>query len=250
MLNALHAEVRRLATLRSTLIYAILLTGALYGPVVLLTVSAAGRPESAPINSGDLAQTIMIFGIVGIAFAGATTANEIRRGSTSISFLTQRFRWPSFVARLIVVAVFLTAMFVLGLLLVHVVAFFHPAGLELGAQGWAHLGVALAHMIFWALVAASIALVARSTVAAVTIPMVWLLLLENLIGILPFESARNISEWLPLYNWRILEDSTLAGAAGAITPHGVGAAVSAVLVALAVFLVAGFVSHTRRDVPA
>lgn len=248
MLSALRAETLRLTTLRSTLVYAILLTGALYGPIVLITMFATG--ESAPLNHFDLSQTIMIFGMVAIAFAGATTANEIRRGSTSISFLTQRFRWPSFVARLVVVTVFLAAMFAVGMLAVQLVGLVHPAGLELGGDGWAYLGVGLAHMIFWALIAVCIAALTRSTVAAVTIPMVWLLLLENLISVVPYRAVQNVAEWLPLTNWNQIMESTMVGPEGVPAPHSVGAAVAAVAAVLVAFLAAGLVSHTRRDVPA
>lgn len=250
MLSALTAEARRLTTLRSTLVYAILLTGALYGPMFLLTVFSSESARDVPFTVADLAQTVMIFGIVAIAFGGATTANEIRRGSTSISFLTQRFRWPSFVARLIVITVFLAAMFALGILAIYVITLFHPGGLELGAAGWSYLGVSMLHMIFWALIAACIAVFSRSTVAAVTIPMMWLLLLENLISVVPFQWAQNIVEWLPLNNWTLLLQSTTSSLDPAQLPHGIGAAVVAVVLSLLVFLVGGFVSHTRRDVPA
>lgn len=249
MISAMKAETLRLASLRSTLIYAILLTGALYGPPILLVVFPT--QGSRAISAGDLGQCALIFLLVSIAFAGSSTATEIRRGATGVSFLTQRFRWPSFVARLIVIAGFLTLMYALGLTLALGISSLHPQGFDLSGGGWAYMGVYLLQILFWAGIAISIAVFTRSTVAAVALPMVWLMVIESLVSIMPIDALQKIAQWTPFNNWSMLLDHVFPTPfGGSMITHGAGYAVLALVVTLGLFIAGGWVSHSKRDIPA
>lgn len=249
MLSAMKAEALRLSTLRSTLVYAILLTGSLYGPPVLLVLFA--RDGASPITAADLGQCVMIFLLVTIVFAGASTATEIRRGSTGVSFLTQRLRWPSLLARLIVLAFFVTAMYILGMILALGVCSLHPAGVDLSGGGWTYLCIYLFQILFWIAIAMNLAVLTRSTAAAVALPMAWLLLIENLISAVPITFLQTVAQWTPSNNWALILGEVYSSSYGSsVVTHGVGPAVVAVTAIAAFFIAVGWSAHTRRDTPA
>ena len=251
MFSAIKAEILRLISLRSTLVYAILLTGALYGPPVLIVAFAdSGSGSAGAITAADLSQCAMIFLLVAIAFAGASTATEIRRGATGVSFLTQRLRWPSFFGRLVVIAVFLTLMYVLGMGLALAVSSLHSAGFDLSDGGWTYMSLFLVQILFWAILAACIAVLTRSTVVAVALPMAWVLLIETLISIVPLAPLQAVAKWTPLNNWTLLLSEIYPGAGGAMINHSAGVAVTAVTGCIAIFIIGAWVSHVKRDIPA
>lgn len=249
MLSAIKAEAFRLGTLRSTLLYSILLTGALYGPPVLLVLFA--RDGDSAISTGDLGQCAWIFLLVAVVFAGASTVAEIRRGSTSISFLTQPARWTSFLARLIVICVYLTGMYIVGLIAAIGVSSLHPEGVDLSGGGWAYMGLYLLQILFWAAIAMSLAVLTRSTAASVTIPMAWLLLIESLLSAVPISFFQSVAEWTPSNNWSLLLAQALSTSySSPLVPHGVAEAVAAVGATCIVFLGAGWYTYVKRDIPA
>ncbi|MCV7592117.1 ABC-2 type transport system permease protein [Micrococcus sp. 140720015-1] len=242
MINAIHADLRRLATLRSTWIYAILLTGACYGPIILMTL-LYNVEYAGPIDAGDLGKCASIFQMVAIVFAGATVATEIRNGSVGISFLTQRRRWTSLASGAVVGTIFLTVTYVVGMALAILVAQFYPDSITIGSRGWPYLAAQLLVILIWALAAAALAVTTRSIAASVAIPIVWMLLIENLIAMVPM--LKDLINWMPFNAGHAMLGHVLGESTASPWP---GVIVLTVLTLLAT--TAAATTHTQRDIPA
>lgn len=249
MLSALKSELLRLLTLRSTLVYAVLLTGALYGPPVLIVALDSGS-ESPTYTAADLGQFSVIFMIVAIVFSGASTAGEIRRGSLGVTFLTQRSRWVSYLARAVVVCLFVTLNFIVGMALALGVFRVGSAQVDLSGGGVAYLGLNLLSLLSFVLITMGLAAVTRSTAAAIALPLAWLLFIESLVASVPIKAFQEVAQWLPLVNWSYLFGTVYPPAASEFITHGAGPAIAAVSVATAIFLGGGWYSHVARDIPA
>lgn len=249
MLSALKSELLRLLTLRSTLVYAVLLTGTLYGPPVLIVALDSGS-ESPTYTAADLGQFSVIFMIVAIVFAGASTAGEIRRGSLGVTFLTQRSRWVSYLARAVVVCLFVALNFIVGMALALGVFKVGSAQVDLSGGGVAYLALNLLSLLSFVLITMGLAAVTRSTSAAIALPLAWLLFIESLFASVPIKAFQEVAQWLPLVNWSYLFGTVYPPAASEFITHGSGPAIAAVSVSTAIFLGGGWYSHVARDIPA
>ncbi|WP_145943282.1 ABC transporter permease [Corynebacterium glyciniphilum] len=192
LINALRSETTKLLSMRSTLVYAILLTGALYGPVVLATLFSSETPT---FEWADLMNGAMIFIMVAIVFAASTTAGDIRNHLHAQAFLTQRSRAGWVTAKILVTLVFAFITYVAGVALTVGAAAVLGANLSLDGGGaftpvWSYLlgGVA------FPLMAVGLACVLRSPVVSVAVPTVWFLLIDGMIG----ETATHIEAFRPL----------------------------------------------------
>lgn len=249
MLSAMKSELMRLLTLRSTLIYAILLTGSLYGPPVLV-VALNSNEGTTTYTGADIGQFVMIFIIVAIVFAGASTAGEIRRGSLGVTFLTQRSRWMSYLARGVVACLFVALNFFVGIALALGVFKVGSTPVDLSGGGWEYLGLNLLAALSFVAITIGLAALTRSTSAAISLPLAWLLFVESLLASVPIKIFQEISQWTPLMNWSFLFGKVYPPAASDFITHGVGGAVAAVTVATAIFFAGGWYSHVSRDIPA
>lgn len=170
--NAVSSELAKLSSLRSTWIFSILLTGSLYGPPVLILLLS--NDNQIGLKWSDLLVGHLIFLMIAIIF-GAMLEN-----TTPHAFLTQKRRSSWLVARAIVISGFIAANFVVGSALSILVTYVLPRG------HFENVGI---HWFFSFLVAAplfavmslGLAAVVRNRVAAIGIPLVWLLVIEPLI---------------------------------------------------------------------
>ncbi|MGP5931021.1 ABC transporter permease [Corynebacterium glyciniphilum] len=192
LINALRSETTKLLSMRSTLVYAILLTGALYGPVVLATLFSSETPT---FEWADLMNGAMIFIMVAIVFAASTTAGDIRNHMHAQAFLTQQGRTTWVTAKLLVTLVFMLVTYAVGVALTVGAAAAFGARLSLDFGGaftpvWGYLlgGVA------FPLMAVGLACILRSPVVSVAVPTVWFLLIDGMIG----ETATHIEAFRPL----------------------------------------------------
>ena len=192
----------------------------------------------------------MIFLIVAIVFAGAATAGEIRRGSLGVSFLTQRSRWPSYLARIIVACAFIALNYIVGMALTLGVFNVGSAQVDLSGGGWNYLGINLLSTLSFVAITIGLAAVTRSTAASIALPLAWLLFIESLLAAVPIKAFQEIAQWTPLMNWSFLFGEAYPPAASGFITHGVGGAIAAVTVSTAIFLAGGWYSHVARDVPA
>jgi ABC-2 type transport system permease protein len=192
LLHALRSETTKLFSMRSTVVYAILLTGALYGPVVLATLFSSETPT---FEWADLMNGAMIFIMVAIVFAASTTAGDIRNHMHAQAFLTQPGRITWVTAKLLVTLVFTFVTYVVGVALSVGAAAAFGANLSLDLGGaftpvWSYLLGGIA----FPLMAVGLACVLRSPVVSVAVPTVWFLLIDGMIG----ETATHIEAFRPL----------------------------------------------------
>lgn len=243
MIPALRAEVRRLLSLRSTAVFAALLTGCCFGPIIVMGVVYAPDYQG-PIDASDLGKCVSVFHVLALVFAGSHTATEIRSGSSAISFLTQRNRWSSLTAQYLVESAFLVTTYCIGMPLALLAASLYPDGMDLTGRSWPYLGLYLVIVLVWSSMGTSIAIITRSVAAAVAVPITWMLLIEQLIARIPmFEWA---APWLPF----TASHSLLSRVLGEGVPAGqVWTSVIAVLVAPLALAALAFTLHGRRDAP-
>lgn len=243
MIPAIRAEGRRLLSVRSTAVFASLLIGCCFGPIIVmgLIYDPAYR---GPIDAGDLGKCASIFHVVAVVFTGTYTATEIRSGSPAISFLTQRHRVASLAAQYSVTSSFLILTYVVGMGLALVAALFYPDGLAISGRGWTYLALYGVLTLLWSVMATSLAVITRSVVAAVAVPITWMLLIEQLVNVIPMLEA--ITPWLPftaghsILNWAL-------GESGAHDTTVV--AVVAVFAPVVALMGAAWALHVSRDAP-
>ncbi|MHC9572452.1 ABC transporter permease [Corynebacterium diphtheriae] len=175
--NALKSEWTKLMSLRSTAVYFILITGALYGPMVLLV-------GLADTSSGvDWSSLLVGWGIavaISTAFAGASVAGELDDHMHAHAYLTQNSRSTWIAAKSVVYTVFLAITFAIGIGLAVAVAQVFPDSSFSGGET-TDLFIALFHAIIFGSFAFAIGMLTRSKVAAVAFPLAWMLVIDQLI---------------------------------------------------------------------
>lgn len=189
--RALRSETTKLFSLRSTLVYAILMAGSLFGPVTLMVLFSPG--DSATMEWAKLGYGYQIFQLLAVVFAAATTAGDIRNHLHAQAFLTQRGRWHWVAAKIIVTMVFVAASYLVG------TAVSLGASVALGADlildgGWTAFYVPLIGSVVFAAIAAALACVIRSQVGAVAVPATWMLLIDGMLGM----AAESMEVFRPL----------------------------------------------------
>ncbi|MGP5658732.1 ABC transporter permease [Corynebacterium falsenii] len=243
-MNALRSEITKLTSVRSTWIYLILLTGALYGSVVLLGVF--GEASNGPARGWDsLLQGAQIFQMIAIIMAGSWVGSDIKHNMNAHAFLTQPRRSNWLVAKMVVVGLFTFSAFVVGCALAWVAA--TVVGIDVDAgEGLGYLTTTAIGFPLWAVATVGLAALVRSQVAAISLPLVWILVLEPLIN----TGAGSVSAIRPLAT--ILPNSTMVNVAydNAIFEHAsLGAMGIIVLIAwLGALITIGLWANTSRDV--
>src|SRR5699024_10945033 len=152
MTRASTAEVRRLLTVRSAGIFAVLLIGCCVGPIILMGI-VYDPAYRGPIDAGDLGKCVSIFHVLAIVFAGTHAAAVISVGSTALSVGAHWAGWTSLAAEAAVQWAFLASAYVVGVGLALGAATFHPAGLAMTPRGWAYLAAYLRVVLLWAAMA-------------------------------------------------------------------------------------------------
>ncbi|MDC7103005.1 ABC transporter permease [Corynebacterium falsenii] len=243
-MNALRSEITKLTSVRSTWIYLILLTGALYGPVVLLGVF--GEASNGPARGwGSLLQGAQIFQMIAIIMAGSWVGSDIKHNMNAHAFLTQPRRSNWLVAKMVVAGLFTFSAFVVGCALAWVAA--TVVGIDVDAgEGLGFLTTAAIGYPLWAVATVGLAALVRSQVAAISLPLVWILVLEPLIN----KGAESVSAIRPLAT--ILPNSTMVNISydNAVFDHAsLGVAGIVVLLAwLGALIGIGLWANASRDV--
>ena len=187
--NALRAETTKLFRLRSSLVYAILLTGSLFGPVTLIALFG----DDATLDWSTILFGLQIFMLVAVIFAAATTAGDIRNHMHAQAFLTQAGRWQWVAAKITVTAVFTAVTYVLGTVLAIGVGAALGGTLSLGTDTFIPV-VGLVTNVLFAAMSVGLACVIRSQVASVAVPVAWLLVIDGMLGM----AAESIGIFRPL----------------------------------------------------
>lgn len=189
LLHSLRSETTKLFSMRSTLVYAILLAGSLFGPVTLMGLFG-DRPD---FDWSTITFGYQIFLLIAVVFAAATTAGDIRNHMHAQAFLTQRGRWEWVVAKMLTTAVFIAVLYVVGTALSLGVAAVLGSGTDLGS-GLSIFYVPLIGSVIFSAMTVGLACVIRSQVAAVAVPVAWVLLIDSMLGF----AAEQIEAFRPL----------------------------------------------------
>lgn len=190
LINALRAETTKLLSLRSSLVYAILLAGSLFGPVTLLCLFSSDSPE---LDWETLFFGLAIFQLIAVIFAAATTAGDIRNHMHAQAFLTQAGRWQWVTAKVISTAVFTAVTFAIGTALALGAGAVLGGTLELGADPHVLL-IGFVSTVLFAAMSVGLACVIRGQVASVAVPVAWILVIDGMVGM----AADSIEFFRPL----------------------------------------------------
>lgn len=207
-LKSVKSETTKLATVKSTLTYFILLGGAIGGPVFLLLMFSK---DLSSVTLADIMIGGMIAQMIALIFGASTTANEISTKMHAQAFLTQRSRWNWLAARALVVTVFVFITMVIAAALTALMVVVWP-NVKLETTDWSSLWLYIAINPAFALLAVGVAGILRSRVAAVGIPLVWMMVaeplmigaggrnkvVEDLAKFLPGRTVNDIEKWFVL----------------------------------------------------
>lgn len=176
--NALRSEWTKLKSLRSTWVYAVLLVGSIAAPTMLFSVAA---DHGMTVSWSMLLVGAVIFNMIAIAFAGSTAAGEYNDQMHAHAFLTQdrRSLWLS--ARFLLTVILLAACWVLGIAIAYAAVAVSPVVSFEGGQTY-YIFTSLLGFVVFSLISMSLGVLTKSRVAAVAIPLVWLLVVENMLG--------------------------------------------------------------------
>jgi ABC-2 type transport system permease protein len=189
LLHALRSETTKLFSMRSTVVYAILLTGSLFGPVTLMGLFG-DRPD---FDWSTITFGYQIFLLIAVVFAAATTAGDIRNHMHAQAFLTQGGRWGWVAAKMLTTAVFIAVLYLVGTALSLGVAAVLGSGTDL-STGLSMFYVPLIGSVIFSAMTVGLACVIRSQVAAVAVPVAWVLLIDSMLGF----AAEQIEAFRPL----------------------------------------------------
>ncbi|HIW95462.1 MAG TPA: ABC transporter permease [Candidatus Corynebacterium gallistercoris] len=242
-MNALKSEFTKLASVRSTLIYAILLTGALYGPVVLKGL--LDQPSDTPTGWSDLLLGAPIFQMIVIIMAASFTGGEIKNRMNAQAFLTQSHRMNWLVAKMIVLAFYTLGTLLLGVALAVGAASVLGVNMGFGLEQQ-YLTTSLVTFPLLVMAAVGITALLRSQVAGIALPILLMLVVEPLLQ----TAANSISVLRPLA--AIMPNSILTNLSYGVDVHPHAASGSAAVLVLVGWLIAtvaaGLWSNATRDV--
>ena len=204
---ALRSEWTKLASLRGTWVYVVLLVGSIAGPMLAFSMAADG---GATADWELLLLGTVIFNMIVIAFGGSTLAGEYNDQMNAHAFLTQdrRSLWLS--ARMTLTLVLIAACWVIGVALAWLSVTVSPRTEFKGGDGADILAGILGFVVF-GLIAMSLGVLTRSRVAAVAIPLVWILVVESMLEFAALAYAIFRPLWLVTPGARIQQVSTQLG---------------------------------------
>lgn len=218
-MNALRSEWTKLASLRSTWIFAILLVGSMFGPVVLMGLLAE---QGTVLDWTMMTIGTMLFVMIAIAFSGSTLAGEYNDQMHAHAFLTQDRRSLWLLARGLLTIVFLAVCWSLGVGIAYLATVVSP---KVSFEGGSFEDFIVAVLTFgvFSVIAMSLGVLTRSRVAAVAVPLVWLLVVEKLLVLAVSATAFALPFWLAAPGERIsqLSSQLVSGIANPEAP-GIG----------------------------
>lgn len=199
--RACRAESSRIWSIRSSWVFAILISLAVVGLGLLVGIDVANNPESVPegASAWEGARFTAMFALFGtVAMAVVTSAADHATGAIVPTLQWTPRRGVLLTARTTVIAVTVTVLGV-GLVVaasVVVWAIAPGVGLPLG-DGVRGLGDVVVVVGCGALLGIGLGLATRSTAAALVLAIALLLVLPLLVAQLPFDWAATVSSRLP-----------------------------------------------------
>lgn len=218
--NALRSEWTKMASLRSTWIFVVLLVGSIAGPVVLLvSIMESGMS----VGWQQLTIGMVIFTMIAVAYGGSSLAGEYNDQMHAHAFLTEDRRSLWLVARGLLVTVLLAVTWVVGLGVGYLAVVIAPGISFDGGAATENLKGVLSFVVF-GFIAMALGVLTRSRVAAVSIPLVWMLVVEQLLGYAALMTKMMVPVWLAAPGVRIAQLAEQVGDGGAGGVGGAGGA--------------------------
>lgn len=192
--RATKSELRKVLSLRSSLVYAILLIGSISGPIVLVGLFG----DKAELDWASLITAVVLFQMITIIFAAASTSAQYASHMHAHAFLANKRRSSWLIGRGIVVAGYVLVTFLIGVAFAYIAAKVLPNA-ELIDSSMAPVWLSMIGVVLLAVLAVGIAGIVRNRVLAVGLPLVWLLVLEGLIamGAMQVKALEGLPNWLP-----------------------------------------------------
>ncbi|MBC2682115.1 hypothetical protein GSS87_06865 [Corynebacterium sp. 4HC-13] len=244
-LRSLKSEWVKNVTVRRTWVWCVLFLGSLFGPVTLMALFKSG--DTVTFQWPDIATGASIFLLLSVVYGASSTAQEINSKMNAHAFLTQKGRWQWLTARYVLLVVMLLVLWGGGVAIAWLIASVAPGTEFVGGSFTAMWANAIA-MPVYALIGAGVAALTRNRVAGLTLPLVWILVIENIL--LAFQSKYTWVEFL--YHWspgHVVNDITLSEQG--LMPGGsvsIGHSLTVLALWLIVSVVIGLVSNQKRDI--
>lgn len=217
MIAALRYEWRRMRSLRSTWIMALLSVGQAAGFVTLFMQASRSFSQGyVPIAATPLNDLVMIvflpfFPVLLSVIAAQAFGHDYRHGTIRLTLSAFPRRWEVLVARILVASSFMLAVTAVTIAAVGGMVSLYSdvsGGLDWNSVPPVSLRL-LAIVALYMLIVMSIVIVTRNLALGIVLPMVWWLIVENLLGLIASLRWEWITDWLPMatfQNWVIYAD--------------------------------------------
>ncbi|CAA0108775.1 Uncharacterised protein [Mycolicibacterium vanbaalenii] len=238
MAAVINAERIKLTTVRSPLWSTAAVVVLSLG---IAALQAAAAYDHERLTAPTAAMGVAVFGVpVLMVVAAMTVTGEYRTGMVRTTFLASPGRTLVLVAKAVVAAVFsgvVAALMVLGSVLV--------AGVDVDAAAWRTTVAVALYAALAAVLGVGVAALLRHTAGAVTVLLLWPLLVEPLLGNLPGRGPQ-IGPYLPFAN--VFEFLDVQWLFPSYAMHwGPGGSLGYFVVIVAAVFVAAVVAVNRRD---
>ena len=247
-LNAVKSETTKLLTLRSTLVYFILLGGSIGGPVFLYLL-LSDTPLKVDFADVGIGGPIAL--MICLIFGAATAAGEISTKMHAQAFLTQQSRWNWLAARGVVASFFVLFTLALAMALTVLMIVIWPGATFVGEQNNTVWSLLIGGQAFTLLAMGTAALL-RSRVASIGVPLVWMLVVEPLISLGggSFSVLQKVSEVMPAGTITEIQRYYTFQADGVLMEgaHTPAFYLTVLAVWVVVLLILGFFRNSRTDV--
>ena len=247
-LNAVKSETTKLLTLRSTLVYFIMLGGSIGGPVFLYLLLS---DIPLKVNFADVGIGGMIALMICIIFGASTAAGEISTKMHAQAFLTQQSRWNWLAARGVVASLFVLFTLALAMALTVLMIVIWPGATFVDEQNNTVWSLLIGGAAFTLLALGTAALL-RSRVAGIGVPLVWMLVVEPLISLGGgrFSVLQKVSDVMPAGTITEIQRYYTFQADGVLMEgaHTPAFYLTVLAVWVVVLLILGFFRNSRTDV--
>lgn len=184
-MKALKSELKKFFSLRSTLVYAVLLSGTVVGVATIYQLAWASTEPGVTrtISWEHFANGASIFTIIAIVMLGASCAGEVSSKMQAWAFMTQNHRSNWLAARLIIAIGFLAFCFGISIALALLTTVFFPE-VTFANKNFANMQTELVTLAVYGTMAAALGIITGSKALAVSVPVLSLLVVEPLLYLL------------------------------------------------------------------
>lgn len=205
MINAVRSEFTKLVSLRSTWMFSLLLLAFTVLPAIVIPLFS----DREQYTWDEVTAAIFVVIALAITFTGSKFADDYSTNVHVYSILTQKTRNNRLVAKGIVMFVFLAILVAIGLGVSVLLVKLNPSTTFVPDKAgplYANLMV----LVFYGVVASFCAVLTRSKAATVSIPIIWMFIVDSLLTVLaqqftkftflwwlsPLARAQQLGDWI------------------------------------------------------